>query len=216
MMTAAAQLDALKRRLQERTKAVDVSLRKASIQAGLAPGYAVDLVNGRNKRPSIEAVKALADALDCDVEYLLGSQELPRRPPGTPANEAVPASTGRRLIPLYRACGRGAQAEGPVDMVAALPSLEHVPGAYAVVITDSLMSPRYEVGDIVFVHPGLPVRVGDYAVIRLTTGGLFPRRVVSTDGDTWRGHRLNPVETEEIRAAEIGATHRIVGSSSVL
>jgi SOS-response transcriptional repressor LexA len=79
--------DVLVRRLEHRMQELDTNAAAVSRQAGLGPTAVHDILSGKNRSPSIETVRALAAALDCDIAYLIGEQETPR--PAKPA-AAIP------------------------------------------------------------------------------------------------------------------------------
>lgn len=54
-----------------------------------------------------------------------------------------------------------------LDDVFAPPSLSGIPQAYAVYISGDSMSPRYDDGDTVFVHPKRRVKKGDYVIAQI-------------------------------------------------
>lgn len=71
----------LPQRIAERLKATKQSARAASLKAGLGPDAIRTILSGRSKSPRAENLAALAAALDCDVSYLLGARDEPRRDP---------------------------------------------------------------------------------------------------------------------------------------
>lgn len=216
MQIGSVWLDIIRRRLQARAKEIGRTLRDASLQAGLGKGYATDIVSGKSKAPELQKLAALAEALDCDLEYLIGGQDLPRASAAPPVNLTTEPPEGQRLIPLYRQTAKGMPgASAPIDHIAAPPALTRVPGAYALAVTDASMAPRYEVGEIVFVHPGLPPRPGDYVAMRFVGGGIVPRRLISgPNGQTVTARLNSPIE-ESTPAQEVEACHRIVGAATI-
>lgn len=75
-------------------------------------------------------------------------------------------------IPLYGTAVGGEDGEfvlngNRLDDVFAPPSLSGVPQAYAVLISGDSMSPRYEDGDTVHVHPKRRVKKGDYVIAQI-------------------------------------------------
>lgn len=51
--------------------------KQLSRRAGLGNTAVYDIVNGKNKRPAVYVVKAIAKAIGCDLAYLLGDQDVP-------------------------------------------------------------------------------------------------------------------------------------------
>jgi len=119
----------------------------------------------------------------------------------------------------------------PIDMVAAPPSLTHVQAAYAFAIFSDAMEPRYFVGEIVHVHPGIPARAGDFVLFGLTDGTVCIARLDPSHDDRCRFRILSPrpeyarstsedVEIEDdghvyaIPRTRVAYVHKIVGSAS--
>lgn len=94
-------------------------------------------------------------------------------------------------------------------------SLEGVPDAYAVYIAGDSMEPRYFAGEAAFVHPGLPVRRGDFVVaqIALEEGAAplaFVKRFLSMDDKRLRLEQLNPKKTIEFPRKRVVSVHLIL------
>lgn len=98
-------------------------------------------------------------------------------------------------------------------------NLRGVPSAYAVFITGTSMSPRYEQGEIAHVHPGRPVMPGAYVLVqrRPLQEGEPPlaiiKRLVRRSGNKVTLAQLNPVKNFDVSTDQIVSIHRIVGSS---
>lgn len=94
-----------------------------------------------------------------------------------------------------------------------------VPGAYAVYITGSSMSPRYEAGEIVHVHPAKPTQPGAYVLVQRKPAqdGDPPlaiiKRLVKRSGDKVTLEQFNPEKQFTIPANSIHTMHRVVGAS---
>lgn len=132
-----------------------------------------------------------------------------------------PMSTGK-MIPVYGRAVGGAEGKyifngSIIDYVACPPSLEGVRDAYAVFIDGESMSPRYEPGETVWVHPHKPTRRGDDVIVQI--------RPVDDDGSPpwgyvkrmvgWQGNRLvlqqfNPPDEIVFDREEVVSIHPIV------
>jgi transcriptional regulator with XRE-family HTH domain len=82
--------DVLIDRIKERLATLEVSARSASLRAGLGPDAIRSILNGSSKSPRADTLSALAGALRCDVNYLLGNVEEPGNPIGPPPTDSVP------------------------------------------------------------------------------------------------------------------------------
>lgn len=129
--------------------------------------------------------------------------------------------TGER-IPVYGQAvggddGRFVLNGNRVGDVLMPPVLYGVPDAYAVYVTGDSMEPRYEAGEIVYVHPYLPVRRDDYVVVQVALDEHEPpagyiKRFVSMSGDTLRLSQFNPAKDMHFPRARVVSVHKIVGS----
>ena len=99
--------------------------------------------------------------------------------------------------------------------VLAPPVLTDVPDAYAVYVIGDTMLERYRHGEVVYVHPYLPVREGDDCVIQISAEeGQKPigyiKRFVSMDEHRVKVLQLNPRKTLTFPKNKVVAVHRIV------
>lgn len=98
-------------------------------------------------------------------------------------------------------------------------NLVGVPGAYAVYVTGSSMEPRFNVGELLHIHPGKPVTPGCYVLVQRQprADGEPPmaviKRLVRRSGSKIVLEQHSPSKTFEIKAEEIISMHRVVGSS---
>jgi SOS-response transcriptional repressor LexA len=65
-------------RIRLRVAELGTSLRQASLRAGLGKDVVRDIMVGRIKSPTAQTMAAIAEALECDVAFLMGTQEYPR------------------------------------------------------------------------------------------------------------------------------------------
>lgn len=103
-----------------------------------------------------------------------------------------------------------------IDRVAAPPGLRGAKDAYVIYVDGVSMEPRYHEGEAVYVHPGKPVRQGDYVVIQLRpesdgdpVEGLI-KRLVSRSSVRVVAEQYNPAMKLEFDAKDVFAIHRIV------
>lgn len=214
-------LSNLAERLRERLTALGISEREAGRRAGFGLSYVGDVVHGRSREPSTPRLIKLAEVLDCDLDYLIGRQETPRRvatgaEPGRElrANNVQP----QRLIDLFSSSSLSedlwvrASTEA-VDKVPVIPPLAHVNSAYAWSVSTPHMEPRYFIGEIIYLHPGLVPRAGDFVLARRKSGDVSVARLVGYEGAAVRlGYLANP-ETLLVPKTDIEHLHRIVGSA---
>lgn len=97
------------------------------------------------------------------------------RPPVEPSNAQIGAKTrgDAVTIPLYGQAVGGVDGEFVLNEgnkladIFAPPELESVSGAYAVTVSGESMSPRYDDGEVVYVHPKRRPVKGDYVVAQI-------------------------------------------------
>lgn len=79
-------------RLEARMAQLGLTAKGASLRAGLGATAVSDIIRGKNLRPSIPQVSAIANALNCDLAYLVGEQDYPTREPEIKGTFEVPVS----------------------------------------------------------------------------------------------------------------------------
>lgn len=108
-----------------------------------------------------------------------------------------------------------------VDYLPRPAALAGAVGAYALYVSGTSMSPRYEPGEPIFVHPGRPVAAGSYVVlqIRPRSEGEAPlgyiKRFVKKTPTKIIVEQFNPPKQREFRIEDVIRMHRIVGSGEL-
>lgn len=123
-------------------------------------------------------------------------------------------------IPLYGAAVGGEDGEfvlngNHLDDVFAPPSLSGIPQAYAVQISGDSMSPRYDDGDTVHVHPKRRVKKGDYVIaqIHMTEGNAplaYVKKLVRWTEKELILEQFNPPKTLTFDGADVTSVHYIL------
>jgi phage repressor protein C with HTH and peptisase S24 domain len=102
------------------------------------------------------------------------------------------------------------------------PRLAGVKDAYALFVQGHSMAPWREHGDLVYVHPHLPVKIGDYVVVQLKQerdGGHFPayiKRLVRRSERECRLLQYDPRKEITIPTSKIALIHRILDWSELM
>jgi phage repressor protein C with HTH and peptisase S24 domain len=99
--------------------------------------------------------------------------------------------------------------------ILAPPALADIPDAYAVYVVGDSMLERFQHGEVVYVHPYVPVRKNDDCVIQISTGDGQPpigyiKRFVSFDDKTLKVRQLNPPKVLTFPREKVISVHRIV------
>lgn len=99
--------------------------------------------------------------------------------------------------------------------ILAPPILAGVPGAYAVYVIGDSMLDRYRAGEVVYVHPYMPVRKDDDCVVQIQDGEEGNRtgwikRFVSWDEKWLKVRQLRPPKILKFAHKTVVSCHRIV------
>ncbi len=149
------------------------------------------------------------------INGLASDVESPRSPAKLPTVAHLP----RNVKVLGTAAGgNGGEFEltgTEIDFVRRPVGISAARDVYAVYVINDSMSPRYEAGDLIYVHPGRPPRVGDYVVIQLRDRGHGARRALIKRLARRTARLLvleqfNPSRTKEIPMSQVEAIHRIL------
>lgn len=211
--------EVMRDRIIERLDTLGLSRNEASRKAGLSTSYVADLLEGRSKNPHPTRLAMLADVLECDVEYLQGSQRK-LRSGGT--GEVVPFPTPESRMPLTLKMHtvNMTDPDGFFDMrdddvVPYVPSQAiegRAENAYAISVASDLNAPRYFPGEVAIASTRRPITPGCFAVIRKTDDRAAIFKVDGIEADvvrvsTLKGGKIAPVKRDEIKDI-----HRIVAA----
>lgn len=140
-------------------------------RAKITQAYYSKIELGDTRSPDKEKIKALAAAFSTTPSDFLAA--LPNKEPSSPSGKTQVAAE-KRFIPKYTKAGKpkGFDFEDGIlmesnDLTEAIPVIQNVPDAYAVVMPNDEMEPRFREGDTLFVDPELAPYYGDDVVIKL-------------------------------------------------
>lgn len=107
------------------------------------------------------------------------------------------------------------QIDGVVEYVRRPPGMIGVRDLYAIYVVNSSMEPEHHPGDLRFVHPGRPVRIGDTVVVQTKVGEhgavqAYIKRLVKTTPDLITLTQHNPPATLELKRAYVLHMHRVL------
>ncbi len=143
-----------------------MSLAELGEAVGLSRSEISKLESG-SRRVRADHLVVLAKALKVAPEELM-DKETVREVLGDLPNGR---GNGQAMLPVMQARrhdGRTVLLPEPTNLtVEAPPQMAHLAGAYAFYMPDTSLEPRIPVGALVYVHPMLPPRPGDLAMIRL-------------------------------------------------
>ena len=163
--------DLLKRRVQERLNTLGISAFEAARRAGFERTFINDLLIGKKRSIGVKNIPAVAEALDCDPEYLLGHIGSPRRAKMADG-DAHPAN-----IPIVGVCEAGAWRESPSQPVSdsrpipADPRYDLEAQRAYIIRGDHAEGLGLSDGCVVLAVEALPYRDGDTVVVRRAREG---------------------------------------------
>lgn len=177
----------------------------------------IDKLEKGQRRLTEDWMRRLARALQCSPADLLEDDESDSRfvNPKTIDRLVAPARGPRDLpvcgYPLNETEAYFLDMKAAVhEMVERPASLSSVEEAYAVYMADRSMQPKYEPGQLLYVHPYRPARNLDYVVVRLTNNRYVVRRFVSEAAGKVTLTQLNPEKEIEFDRSEVIAVQKIV------
>jgi phage repressor protein C with HTH and peptisase S24 domain len=192
-------------------KALDVS--PMWLYSGKSGGDIDNLVRGQ-KRTADYSVNQ-DNKMTGNANLLIGSDY---------QQSTTPIHSGRR-IPLYSSALAGPGGSISIgatimERIEAPSQLADVADAYAVRVAGESMEPRYFPGEIVYVHPTMTIRRGDFVVAQISENGAeggiqaYVKRFVSIDDSKLVLEQYNPSKTIKFPRDNFMQTHRIIASSS--
>jgi transcriptional regulator with XRE-family HTH domain len=106
----------------------------------------------------------------------------------------------------------GITAENTLSFVMRPPILHNVCSAYAVVMTDNTMEPRYLSGDVLYVNPSLPLTRHCFITIAMADNTIRVRQFLQRDNGQFLLRQFAPARDNLLPLVKIHTAHRIVGS----
>ena len=107
----------------------------------------------------------------------------------------------------------------PVDHVRRPPGIASAIGVYAIYVTGESMTPRFEDGELIYVSPARPPRIGDYVVVQIQNGGdgpeAFCKRLVRRTTDMIVLEQFHPAAELEFPMHDVVAMHRIMSMNDL-
>lgn len=212
-------LDQMKQRIRDRLAKTGLSANAAGRKAGLGLSYVNDLLAGKSKNPVPHRLAMLADVLECDVEYLTGEQDSPRKHIRFVNPHPEPEQASEAKIELHSVGFPDAEGffrfDGNSVEGISLGAMLAKAGAYAVIVPDDANAPRYFAGEVVVTNPARPVSRGGFAVIRMKDGRATIRRVEAIHHDRVVVAAIGAEGSVEIPRESVEAVHKIVGSAEL-
>ncbi len=194
-------------RIQQRLDALRLTERAASLAATGSDGTIRNIRTGKSANPRGDTIQKLAAILQTSEQWLMtGDEPAPNRP-----SEVRPADLSTEMlrnlpkdVPVLGTVagaelGNGAfqLSNDVVDYVRRPYGLLGAKDVYALYVEGESMVPKFEPGDLVFVHPHRKARGGDYIVLQEpdTNNGEprgFIKRLVTVTAKHVKTEQFNP------------------------
>jgi phage repressor protein C with HTH and peptisase S24 domain len=211
-------------RLKIRLDALNKSAREVSMAATGTPDTVRNILRGATRDPKAAILEKIAAELDTSTDWLLGRTEQATITSKVlrPAEVSLPASNQMPNDVPVHGTAAGSHLKGSfqfeagtvIDYVRRPPALTGAKDAYALYVEGSSMEPRYLPGDLVFVHPHRPPRVGDSVIVQVAIG---PNEIEASIGYLRRRTgehvilgKLNPEAEVRLNRAQVTAIHRVL------
>lgn len=229
-------LEAIYARILERLEATSLSATAASKQAGLSADAIRNIKRAietkSHKGVSATTLSALAPTLGTTVSWLLDGSESQQPSSAIPLPDAtelrptdIPAPNAAGLPKDVPVLGTAAGSElgngafqlttDVIDYVRRPAGLAGARDAYALYVEGESMAPRFEPGDLVFIHPHRKPLPGDYVIIQEPDSNngeprAFIKRLVKITGTTIRVTQFNPASTIDFMIRPGTVVHKVI------
>ena len=198
----------------------DLDLKNLSLTIGRNHAYLQQYLMRGSPRELPEAVRhGLAPLLGVSPDDLR-STALPQagRLEGDLRGAGPLRAADRADLPVYASAEGGGGiiiTSEPIDFIRRPEPLLSVRDGYACYVIGDSMSPAYEQGDLLLVHPGRPARPGDdCAFIRGLDDGTqeaLVRRLLRSTPEKWRVRQFNPAKDLDLDRSHWQKIQLIVG-----
>lgn len=197
----------------------DLDLKNLSLAIGRNHAYLQQYLMRGSPRELPEAARhGLAPLLGVSPDDLRSTA-----PPavGGPAGDLRGASRAvdRAELPVYASAEAGGGAlvitNEPIDFVRRPEPLLSVRDGYGCYVIGESMSPAYEQGDLLLIHPGRPVRPGDDCVFVRDQGDgslhALVKRLLRISPEKWRVRQFNPAKDFDLDRGQWQKAQLVVG-----
>jgi len=196
----------------------DLDLKKLSLAIGRNHAYLQQYVMRGSPRELPESARhGLAPLLGVSPDDLR-SAALPAGAVGSDTRDAI-LRVDRTDLPVYASVEGGGGAiiitNEPIDYVLRPEPLLSVRDSYGCYVIGDSMSPAYEQGDLLLIHPGRPVRPGDDCVFVRDPGdgsqNALVKRLLRIAPEKWRVRQHNPAKDFDLDRGQWQRAQLIVG-----
>lgn len=232
----APDLDQLLHVIDQRLALLGMSDREASLKATGKPDAIREMRRG--KWPSDRRLRQIAATLESTYEQIMGSSSPSRSdylnalPPAEFAKlegvEGLP-----RDIPVYAANGMSFASPGakhlislehPISYACRPPILRFRDDVFCILMPDTTLRPKFDLGETLYVDPRRPPEIGDYILIRFGDGGklsstdwtISVRKLVAIEEEGFLSARHDQAEPELFTLKDLWMGFRVIPYSELL
>ena len=225
------------RRLKEAMDEAGMGKADLARRSGVPYDSVSKYVDGGVEAPRGDRLKRLAEALEVNRLWLTEGVGPKRNgvnlmtntniaEPSQDAHSDTFQSSWPRDVPVYgTAAGNDAGAvqlnEGEVvDLVRRPPGLVGARRVYGLYVVGDSMVPKFEPGELIYVHPDRPCRPGDYVVVQIQAADhepaqTFVKRLKRRTERVLHLTQFNPETTMELDSTRVVAIHRILTTNEL-
>lgn len=221
-------INTLGKRVAYRRHLLGLSQKELGAKLGISQQAVERIENDATKRP--RKFVELATALGLEPYELLNGTTPERMQgadtaPHAPETQSTPPLTTHKTItsPLNRDLPVMGRAQGgpdgnmiinddPIDWTFRPPELNGVHDSFAIYVTGDSMSPKYEDGDLLYIHPNRPIKSGRYAVIETADHHGLIKQFVGWQGEELVLKQYNPPKEIRLARTDIKRMMLVIGS----
>lgn len=164
----------LRERIKLRLSETGRSPREVSLAATGKPDTVRNILRGLSKMPAADTLQLLAEQLGVGTDWLLGLTEdrTPRRQSIRAVAPELPRTATPVDVPVMGTAAGSHESgafqlnTGVVDWIRRPPALVGARDIYALYVEGNSMEPQFSPGDLVYIHPHKPPRIGDAVIIQ--------------------------------------------------
>ena len=152
--------------------------------------------------PRIEVAELIADVLGVGIDEVLGAEDA-----------VIVTANKARMLPVYGSAEDFdmIDLQEPIDSIETPPYLLNTIAAYAVYVAGETMVPRFNPGEIAFVHPGKPFKANDSVIVQLKTDNAVLKTFQKIDDNEIILSQFSTSETVTYQRDNVKAVHKIIG-----
>lgn len=148
--------------------------REVSRTATGKPDTVRNILRGRSKMPAADTLQQLANELGVTADWLLGRSDdrMPKRHSARTSIPELPRAAPPVDVPVMGTAAGSHNSgafqlnTGVVDWIRRPPALIGARDIYALYVEGTSMEPQFRPGDLVYIHPHKPPRIGDAVIIQ--------------------------------------------------